>query len=118
MKNCSKCQEVKDLSEFYHNSMGKGKGKRYSSYCKPCHSKFMMDRWKVMKDRAIEYLGGKCKRCQNTYHRSIYQFHHLRDKDAMWDTAKKWSWEKIKSELDKCELLCANCHIYEHSDKD
>lgn len=28
------------------------------------------------------------------------------------------SWEIIKIELDKCELLCSNCHRIEHSKQD
>jgi formate-dependent nitrite reductase cytochrome c552 subunit len=45
------------------------------------------------------------------------EFHH-RDptqKDFSLGHAKMTNFEKVKSELDKCDLLCANCHREEHA---
>jgi 5-methylcytosine-specific restriction endonuclease McrA len=65
-----------------------------------------------IKDRAVEYLGGKCKICG--YHkcsRSLV-FHHINpeEKDFAISTNTNKAWDKMKLELDKCILLCANCH--------
>lgn len=61
--------------------------------------------------KAIEYKGGKCIVCG--YNKSIraLQFHHLdpTQKDFGISGTTK-SFEKLKPELDKCVLLCANCH--------
>lgn len=64
------------------------------------------------KQNALIYKGGKCIVCSyNRTVRSIH-FHHV-------DPTKKQhrigcgitrSWEKIKLELDKCVVLCSNCH--------
>lgn len=67
--------------------------------------------------RGIEYLGGKCCDCQNEYPSCVYDFHHrdptTKEFDGNAFTTK--SWENVKKELDKCDLLCANCHRIRHS---
>lgn len=89
-------------------------------YCMACKSKYMVRRWKNLKKWCIEYLGGKCHFCNGVFHSSIYQFHHIDSSTKLgsWNDFRKWSKSDIISELDKCVLTCANCHIYEHSDKD
>lgn len=116
-KKCSKCKETKPLDSFYPRREKKREGKPMA-YCKKCFVSTVSQTWKNKKIKAIAYLGNKCAHCENTYHRSVYQFHHLGEKEAVWDAMRKWPWAKIVKELDKCILLCANCHIYEHSDKD
>lgn len=65
--------------------------------------------------KAVEYKGGKCIVCG--YNKSIraLQFHHLdpSQKDFGISGSTK-SFEKLKSELDKCVLLCSNCHAEVH----
>ena len=67
--------------------------------------------------RAIEYRGGKCERCgfDDRSILDLFDFHHLEDKDR--DLSKMFGrlgWEKIKTEIEKCVLLCAMCHRREH----
>lgn len=70
----------------------------------------------VNKLKAIEYKGGKCVDCHGTFHPAVYEFHHLdptfKDKDPSKVMTLKW--EKIVAEIDKCVLLCANCHRIRH----
>lgn len=70
------------------------------------------------KCEAIEYLGGKCADCGNIYHQAVYEFHHTDPSTKGRDPSKllQLSWERIKAELDKCVLLCANCHRMRHHD--
>lgn len=68
---------------------------------------------------AIDYLGGKCCSCNLTYHPSVYEFHHidptLKDRDP--SKMLQLSLSKLQVELDKCLLLCANCHrLHHHGD--
>lgn len=70
---------------------------------------------KGIKERAVQYKGGKCLHCG--YDRSVWamDFHH-RDplvKDFRIGYGTK-AWAKIQTELDKCDLLCRNCHFEEH----
>lgn len=78
--------------------------------------KKQIERWIKIKKKAIEYKGGCCQRCgYNQYYGSL-QFHHINplEKDVSWTKLRLRSWDKIVSELDKCDLLCANCHAEVH----
>lgn len=68
------------------------------------------------KIKSIEYLGGKCKICGYEKCKTALHFHHLDPKEKAFGISSKASWgfEKIKSELDKCILLCSNCHAEIH----
>jgi len=70
------------------------------------------------KEKAIAYLGGKCWRCEETYDRELYDFHHIvpASKKYQWGEMKDKKWEIIKEELDKCILLCSNCHRLAHKE--
>ncbi len=67
------------------------------------------ERRKQKKKQLVEYLGGKCVGCGTTEN---LQFDHI-------DRAKKqfviseiidWHISKIMPEVDKCQLLCRECH--------
>lgn len=72
------------------------------------------------KEQAIDYLGGKCHSCGGTFHPAIFEFHHIDpttkgDKDP--SKCLSLSWQKLQIELDKCILVCANCHRLIHHGK-
>ena len=71
-----------------------------------------------MKKRCVEYLGGKCSKCGYDEHLAALEFHHLdpKDKDITLGKVMNRKWDSLKKELDKCVLLCSNCHRIEHSD--
>lgn len=74
-------------------------------------------RWRRIKVKAIEYKGGACTSCGYDKHPAALQFHHVdpSQKDAKWNQVRTRSWDKITHELDKCILLCANCHFILHA---
>lgn len=84
--------------------------------CNYCNTKIRRLRTKT---KAIEYLGGKCVRCGYEEHPAALQFHHIDPSTKLFTIAEvaNKAWSSILSELDKCELLCANCHSIEHSDR-
>ena len=52
-----------------------------------------------------------CKDCGKIYPYYVMDFDHLRDKDfQVSQVSKGYSMDKIKKEIEKCELVCANCH--------
>jgi 5-methylcytosine-specific restriction endonuclease McrA len=70
----------------------------------------------VRKLWAISYLGGKCQHCHNVVHHAAFVFHHRTPAEKEYEIgdAITYSVEKLKLELDKCDLLCANCHHVLH----
>jgi hypothetical protein len=68
------------------------------------------------KKKLIEYKGGKCQSCG--YDKdcpSAYDFHHRDPTKKDFTISKKsWSIERLKNEIDKCDLLCRNCHAEVH----
>lgn len=70
---------------------------------------------KRVKLRLIEYKGGKCKICGYDKCVAVLTFHHLEPlKKDFAISGKSRSYEKLKEEVDKCLLVCSNCHIEIH----
>ncbi len=112
-KTCSRCLIAKDLSEFYKD---KRKVKGLTSYCKSCNSELVVLRQQQNKKTAIEYKGGCCQNCSFDAYDGALEFHHLDPKSKEFDFSHfNRSIEKVKEELDKCILLCANCHRMTHA---
>ena len=68
-----------------------------------------------VKQRAVEYKGGKCLLCG--YSRSPWAlvFHHVDPSQKDFSiSSRSVSWDRVKNELDKCVLLCQNCHAEVH----
>jgi hypothetical protein len=66
-----------------------------------------------LKSRAIAYKGGKCILCGYDRCNAALEFHHLDRTIKSFGLSRKGftrSWDSIKTELDKCILICANCH--------
>lgn len=60
--------------------------------------------------KAIDYKGGKCSRCPED-RPWLMEFHHPDDnKEAGVHYLIHQSWDRVKKEIEKCELLCRNCH--------
>lgn len=116
MKYCHRCQETKSLDLFYSR---RGKSQP-SSYCKLCMNAQAIDRQRALKLRCIAYKGGKCQRCGFNEHPAALEFHHNDRSKKEFAIAEitKTNFDKnpeIKLELDKCSLLCANCHRIVHA---
>jgi hypothetical protein len=123
---CSKCHSDKDESEF--NYKDKKTGKRHS-YCRSCQ-KIMKDehyrnnkdyyynRNKKRRDETREWFNEyksnlSCVECGEN-HPATLDFHHVDRTQKEYGIAYMVngyaSKEKIIEEIEKCVVLCANCH--------
>jgi hypothetical protein len=101
------------LSEFHY----KKTENRYNSWCKICVYDHQKLRWKDRKRKAVELLGGKCCQCGYNKNLSALDFHHINPEEKEYDFGKlrEKRWEDIIKELQKCVLLCSNCHREVHT---
>lgn len=103
---CGKCGED-NPDEFYIIN-----GSYLRGWCKACHVKYSVKRFRRYKSEAVEYKGGKCEQCGYDKCLGSLDFHHVdpTEKDPNWKKMRTWKFERVKDELDKCMLLCKNCH--------
>lgn len=84
--------------------------------------RYIADRMRDGKIRAVMVLGGRCQQCGWNDHPAGLQFHHREPDQKKFSinanvitSPKKYPWEIILEEIMKCDLLCANCHFVEGS---
>lgn len=82
-----------------------------------CRSCKMLLRRLKSKKKCIEYKGGKCNICGYNKSFRALAFHHINPKLKSFGISNNLygNWDNLKKELDKCLLLCANCHAEFHS---
>lgn len=85
------------------------------------YSKKTKQYWRrQIKSRGVAALGGKCLICGGTFEDCCYDFHHINPEEKEFEissgnTNGARTWLKVRDELKKCALLCANCHRLLHN---
>lgn len=105
-KKCTKCLMLKPRSEYYNYN-------KISSWCKQCLTDDVINRQRAFKVKCVEYKGSKCSECGYNKYIGALEFHHLdpSQKDFEMSRYKLSAFSDIvKKELDKCILVCSNCH--------
>jgi DNA-binding CsgD family transcriptional regulator len=85
--------------------------KRSNKECKASAVKAVINYRKRVKQKLVDYKGGKCQICG--YNRCIkaLEFHHCNPLEKDFTiSGKTWKFETLKKEVDKCILVCSNCH--------
>ena len=61
------------------------------------------------RQQLVEHLGGKCVGCGTT---KDLQFDHINRADKLYTIGKiiDWDMSRILPEVEKCQLLCKECH--------
>lgn len=128
MKTCTICKKEKPLDEFNKKKTSRD---GLQSICRDCNKKASREYYsrnkehhqqvvykakakyrKEREDRFWELLEGEsCKDCGEEDSR-VLEFDHLENKKANIATmlANGCAWDTIKKEIDKCDVVCANCH--------
>lgn len=129
MKKCSRCKRNKELEEFRRD---RTTNDGYSYICKSCaksrgkqlyEKSYQLkakqrtrERMERHRQQLNEYLEDKCcERCGEA-DPVVFEFHHTdpNEKDFTIASALSRRWEAIETELQKCVVLCANCHRRTH----
>lgn len=79
--------------------------------------RYRLNRRILIKQKAVEYKGGVCVMCGYDKCIQALDFHHTDPNEKDFSIAGNYniSWERIKFELDKCILVCSNCHREIHA---
>jgi hypothetical protein len=127
MKTCTTCKETKPLDSFYRKASSSDGHERY---CKKCHKvrtkAHYTNNSEVYKKRALtnrnsncallrEYKSNlSCTVCKENRPWCL-DFHHPDpSKKEFGIGSMRSSWNRMKDEIDKCVVLCRNCHADEH----
>jgi len=102
-----------DCSKEFEYSVKARKAGYRRNMCNSCSA----NRWKISrKKKAVAYKGGKCQICGYDKCLRALGFHHVNGQTKSFAISGSHcrSWTEIKIELDKCVLLCSNCHGEAH----
>lgn len=112
-KICPKCKVKKELikSNFYIDKRGK-----IHSWCKICNNTIAYQKQCARKKYAVDYKGGKCIVCGYDKYLGALDFHHVDPTKKEFNISKldTYSLAILNVELDKCILVCKNCHAEIH----
>lgn len=118
-KSKNNIQEWKKLELCWHCGNERNAGGNFCLKCKEKNRTNIIKRKIKNKQKAVELLGGKCSKCGlKTNCLDVYDFHHKDPSKKAVEVGKilAYSWVKILPEIEKCELLCGNCHRIETSE--
>ena len=130
-KVCSKCSVEKALEDFPYKN--KELGIR-NSVCKVCQRQYKKDHYNNNKEAhynrnnitqqkirnyvdSVKYSG--CFMCNETFKQCL-EFHHLDSSTKEGNISQlisRGSLIKVQEEIEKCVILCANCHRKVHYDE-
>jgi len=125
IKKCSTCNKEKSSSEFSQRTNGKSHG-----VCKSCHNQYNKKHYQRNKDLYVAKAKKRtvqkrktqrellakiksvpCKDCSVVYPPYVMQFDHTSDKNfTISEQIGNVGWRKMKEEIVKCDVVCANCH--------
>lgn len=92
----------------------RNKGHR-KTLCNSCVTTLRINNFK---DSIYNSFNNKCQICGYSKCRQALCFHHLNPQTKNFEIADSWRYtskEKIIKEIEKCILICSNCHAEIHT---
>ena len=110
-KICTKCGRELPLDHFNWRNKAKG---TYRADCKECHSGYMKQKYQEKKE-VVQELKSKCKCAKCGDDRGyVLDYHHINSEEKETTIARmisnNYELDKVYKEIEKCIVLCANCH--------
>lgn len=94
---------IRDRKEYSHKfyAINKEKAKAYQK-----------NRCSKTRAKINKYKNKPCMDCNKTYPFYVMDFDHRPNEIKLFcvGRALTFSWHKIKAEIDKCDIVCSNCH--------
>lgn len=99
--DCKECQNIKQTNAYKQNSLYyKKETKNYRRILKEKNQKLLWD----------FFLKNPCVKCGET-NPVVLELDHLRDKKyCVSRIIYSHTWESVQKEMEKCQVLCSNCH--------
>jgi hypothetical protein len=129
-KVCSKCKEEKENSCFAKN---KNRRDGLQTFCKECNNANIKTYYTNNQQKFIDYKNKRRAKLKNIIqerklqcsvcgenHPATLDFHHRNPNDKDDSIAhlihRGVSINRLLKEIDKCDILCSNCHRKKHYD--
>ncbi len=115
VKKCSICGQEKTLENFPFRKVSEG---TYRAHCKQCHSNTMKKKYYENKEAVSSIKTEKgCAKCGYNENAMALDFHHINPTEKEDTIARLTSGSSLSralQEIEKCVVLCANCHRVFH----
>lgn len=126
---CKECHRIGDKAK-YQKAKAAGKIKLYKEKNADKISSYNIQYQRIYRSSGKKqerkllmcmYKGGKCTHCgfdATAKTIAAFDFHHINPSEKEYTPSDMvmMKWGRIVSELDKCTLLCSNCHRIHHAD--
>lgn len=118
-KYCKHCLQNKPLSAYHSNGYSTSGTRKYKPLCKKCEQDkkritFYIKVRDILLRQDREYA---CELCGYNKNIAALEFHHFEDeiKDYEISNMSSMSEKTLSTEIEKCALLCSNCHREYHN---
>ena len=124
MFKCACCKSIKEKDEFYSSKRNRS---GVQSFCKECNKLWVRKRY-IANKKYYDDKNRETRRNNQVYVLNflrshpcvacgendpiVLDFDHIEKKllSVSKMVTKLWSIKKIQEEIDKCQILCSNCH--------
>lgn len=128
MKKCARCDKIKSVTEFNSNHRKKD---GLQAYCRDCTKEYYSKYYKSNPNEKTRLRGRRkefvrefqellkkekdkpCMDCGKKYPYYVMDFDHRDPADKVGTIALNgnwWSLEQVRVEIEKCDVVCSNCH--------